>query len=1006
MTARATVGTLDGLSARDVAVTLTKGKDAIDARVTAVRSRGAARDVTGVRIEGAGEPLVGELHRRGGTVAARVSAPRVDVPTLLRVAGLKTEIQAGAVGLDVDISASRSSTKGHAGVTLRGVAYGDRVRGLDANVRAKFAGRDADVHVDARDATGDTIAVDSEKGRLGAGALDPRAWAASVGSVHGAVNVDLDRVNEATHGALPFDDLRGWLTARLDVTRGDPNHRPSLALDASTRGLVFTTTPKTVPVGAHAVTVVGRSFHSEGLDARATAKLDAETGVTSFGATLTDAKGRLFEADAKTTLPMTALLSGASGDALLGTKVRAHVEMPLHSIGAVPALFESMPVRGEVGFSVDLVGSAKEPHVRALLHGRDLQDAEDSTPVPISFDAAAIYDGDLARAKIVAVHDRAQVLDVVANLAIRASEMERAVIPWDASADVHFTGFPIGSVTAFVDENRLDADLSGSIALRGLHKVGQLDAKLALTHVNIDGAKFGDATAIATLRDGALEATARLAQPDGSANVRVTGGMSWGDAIAPSVDSRKPIDVGLQAKNFRLAMLAPFVRSVVSELDGRLNADTKLHVLPGAKDGTMTGAIVLDEARLDIPDAGGELHNAKARIFMKPWGVWNVAEISADGTSGHFTASAVAHVNGLQFRSGEAHLRIAEKDKLPLDMQGMELGTVWGRIDATGAIAGDGKKVAIDVKVPELHVMLPQSIAHGVQSTAPDATIDVGSIRPNGVVTILPVDGSAPPPAPPKPTSTTATASPTIHVTTHLGPDLEIRRDTTVRAFVADGPTIDIGKETTISGGITIPRGYIELQGKRFQIEKGKVSFTGQPVGDPVVVATASYEAADGTKVYADFTGPVKTGKLTLRSEPELGQNEILALLLFGSADGTFGQSAPPGQQGNDMTQAASLAGGVVTEGLNKAISGVSGIDVQTKVDTQEAGDPRPEVEVALSRAVSATLVYNLGVPPPGQNPDDTLLVLDWRFNKRYATEATLGDKGTSILDLTWKYRY
>jgi len=67
---------------------------------------------------------------------------------------------------------------------------------------------------------------------------------------------------------------------------------------------------------------------------------------------------------------------------------------------------------------------------------------------------------------------------------------------------------------------------------------------------------------------------------------------------------------------------------------------------------------------------------------------------------------------------------------------------------------------------------------------------------------------------------------------------------------------------------------------------------------------------------------------------------------------------------------------------------------------------PRPEVEVALSRKVSATVIYNLGIPPPGQNPDDTLLVVDWRFHKRWSTDATIGDKGTTIVDLTWKLRY
>jgi len=180
-------------------------------------------------------------------------------------------------------------------------------------------------------------------------------------------------------------------------------------------------------------------------------------------------------------------------------------------------------------------------------------------------------------------------------------------------------------------------------------------------------------------------------------------------------------------------------------------------------------------------------------------------------------------------------------------------------------------------------------------------------------------------------------------------------------------------------------------------------------VDNPLVDASASYVApdADQTKVTARFIGPVKTGKVALESEPNLTDAQIFSLLMFGTSDGTFGQSAPPGQAGNDTTQAASVAGGVVTEALNKAISGVTGgLDVQTSVDTQQTGNPRPEVEVALSRRVSATVMYSLGVPPPGDNPDDTLLRIDWRFHGHYSTETTLGDKGTTIVDLAWKYRY
>jgi translocation and assembly module TamB len=482
--------------------------------------------------------------------------------------------------------------------------------------------------------------------------------------------------------------------------------------------------------------------------------------------------------------------------------------------------------------------------------------------------------------------------------------------------------------------------------------------------------------------------------------------MKWGAEVAPSPDESKPVEVKLVAKNFRAIAIAPFVQGAFDEIDGVVNANAALHVKPGFKDGTMEGAIVVDKGVFETPAVGEEFHDLRARISMKPWGVWNVEELSARGTSGRFTATAQAHVNGFHVQSAEAHLKIARKDKLPLSMQGTALGTAWGQIDAKGAMSPDGKTLDIDVSVPSFHVDLEDATGHAVQSTDPDTTVMVGVLDKHGKMERLAFDGTKPL-APPKPSADASTAPPmAIHVVTHLGPDLEILRGTMLKAYVTAGPVIDVGSETKISGGIQVPRGYIELQGKRFQIGESTVTFTGQAPDNPVVQATAVYDSPDGTKVIAKFVGPVKTGKLTLESDPQLTQNEILSLLMFGSADGTFGEAAPPGQQGNDTTQAASLAGGVVTQGLNKAISGVSGVDVETSVDTQETGNPRPEVEVALSRKVSATVMYSLGVPPPGESPDDTLLLLDWRFHKNYSTEATLGDKGTTILDLAWKYRY
>jgi translocation and assembly module TamB len=499
----------------------------------------------------------------------------------------------------------------------------------------------------------------------------------------------------------------------------------------------------------------------------------------------------------------------------------------------------------------------------------------------------------------------------------------------------------------------------------------------------------------------------RLDESDGYGDVRATGRVAWGDAVVPSLDEHSPIDVALKAKRLRIGVLAPFVRGAVGELDGRVDADAKLHVEPGMKDGAMEGAIVVDEGLFETPAIGQAFKHLRARITMKPWGVWKVEEISADGTGGRFTGNAMAQLDGVRLKSAEAHLNVEQKDKLPITLEGVDVGRAWGRVDTRATASPDDKTIDVDVNVPSLHVELPQSIGHALQSTTPDPSIEVGVHLGNGKMIVLPFDGSKPPPrsAPPP----EAESEPPVHlrVTTHLGSDVEVRRGSMLRLFPRGGPTVDLGKTTTLGGHLSIPRGYIELQGKRFEIEKADVKFDGQPEDDPLVIATAVYNSSDGTKVFADFVGPVKSGKVTLRSEPALSQNEILSLLLFGTSEGTFGQAAPQDQKGNEAAgPGTSLAAGVVTDGLNRALTGVSQLEVQTKVDTQESGNPRPEVEVSLSRTVTATVIYNLGVPPPGQNPDDTLVQVDWRFHHNYSTQATLGDKGTSILDLIWKYRY
>jgi translocation and assembly module TamB len=171
------------------------------------------------------------------------------------------------------------------------------------------------------------------------------------------------------------------------------------------------------------------------------------------------------------------------------------------------------------------------------------------------------------------------------------------------------------------------------------------------------------------------------------------------------------------------------------------------------------------------------------------------------------------------------------------------------------------------------------------------------------------------------------------------------------------------------------------------------------------VVVTAGWNAPDGTRVYADYIGPLKTGKVTLRSEPSRPKNEILALILFGTADRS---STTPyaSQDGDTATRVGSAAGSLATEGLDRGLDDLTGLQVSTRIDTTNSANPRPEVEVQVARDISIQLAFVLGTPPPGTNPDKTFATVDWRFAKRWSLETTFGDQGSSLADLIWQYRY
>ena len=232
--------------------------------------------------------------------------------------------------------------------------------------------------------------------------------------------------------------------------------------------------------------------------------------------------------------------------------------------------------------------------------------------------------------------------------------------------------------------------------------------------------------------------------------------------------------------------------------------------------------------------------------------------------------------------------------------------------------------------------------------------------------------------------------------------DANITQGDILRTQIAGNPSIILedGK-TRMDGAITVKGGRVDIKGRRFEIEHGTVTF-GEDPANPDVILTASWEAPDGTIVYADFAGPLQTGKVNLRSNPPRSREEILALVVFGRVEGM----QPGGDQADTTTQAIGTAGGFATQGLNAALADITSLDIRTRVDTSSSTNPRPELEVQISQEVAVRIAHLLGEIGPGQAADKTFATVDWAFRPEWSLETTVGDKASTTVDMIWEHLY
>jgi len=995
---------------RDVDARLVRKGEAVRARVSSVRVSETGTALQGVSVQGAGGSLLASLSDERGALRVSVMSTAFDLSRIRVLVGPSMPAVTGMATVHVDLVAVPDSAKGFARIAARDVGVGADVHGARVNGEVVFDGQAVTIRAAGSVPDVGAVLIASDGVRLGGGMLRISSYRTATGVLNAMVVADLARLAALLpKRTVPLDHIAGKALVTLQARRLGESE-PDVSVGITTAGLELVT--KTVDG------VVGKSLR--GVDLALTGHHDAQTGWVTLDAFARDARGLLAElhVGAKPSGGVLFVAPDRLREEALRTPFQLEASVPRHNLQDLPDAVRVARLRGIAALDLYASGTALDPSATVTLRGSDVTVDEQgprNKPVDVRLEAA-FEDGrgsstaefsSEGRTFLVA---RGEGTLQVADLFDVRAEGPR----WTAGGDLVFSGLPLRALHLLAGQ-RVNGCVSGTVSLRGLHEDATVDADMHFDDLRVGRELIRSAKVKAHAGKGSATVDARVEQEDGLLTAKGSVGIVWGAALIPSVDRTREVTGRVRADAFRLAPLRPFLREMLGRIDGILDADLRYRGTPSdPARASFEGEASVRDGVVDVALLGQELREIQGKLTISRNGELRLRDASAEGIVGRVVIDATAHLDWLALRDAKATVRIARREAMSITYEGAEFGSAWGDVDITVANEPNGV-TAIDIALPRFHLELPNETARSSQKLDDEPTVRMGTHTEEGFVTLL----REPPPKASTKASTKPTTKPTaegtgkssapaggVLVRIALGREVRVYRTNAIDAWLSGKVHALLrGSRLEVSGAVQVDRGFVEIQGRRFGIEHAMASFDPtRPPEDPTVTATAVYDAPDATRIFADYTGTAETGKLRLYSDPALEQTEILSLIAFGTREG--GESSGGNTGAGAVGTAASAGGGIAAQGLNKVLSNITPVDITTRVDTSDAQDPRPEVAVAITDKVSASVGYRVSLPMPGQNPDRSMLRVEYRFRPRWLLETTVGDKGTSIVDLVWKLRY
>jgi autotransporter translocation and assembly factor TamB len=544
---------------------------------------------------------------------------------------------------------------------------------------------------------------------------------------------------------------------------------------------------------------------------------------------------------------------------------------------------------------------------------------------------------------------------------------------------------PVDSVRGFYGNvPDITGIISGEARVMGTASAPQISAAMKLDDSKIGGQRYLGSSLALSYASGRADVTAVLQQDqlhrlDASGSMPVALSWSNGWRFEPS----GAIVARAHSTGLSIAFLNAFSGKTIRAIGGELALDVQ--VRGTLEEPTAAGSLRLRNGRLIPVALGIEVASIVADARLEPRGI-RIMQMTAAAKDGKLSGSGFIGLE--KFAPQTIDLALAANGWPAINTQQYQ-ADVNGALNVAGTLTAPRVTGKVEVLKAELRPDLA-FLKQGSTPTKRDPTIKL-------------VGAKAPAPVLATPAGTPAAAQTDLWQNAAVEIQVTVPNNAWLRhanANVELSGKIKLekpsGGKLALIGLLEVVRGWAGFQGRRFNLTRGVVTFTGGEKINPALDIVGEYRTGEYV-VDATVSGNAEKPALTFSSQPQMDQSDILAVLLFGKPMAALNQGEALSLQQSAVNVASGFAAGHIVKAVSQSLG------------LQDLGLDPNDVEVAegrvrIGRYVGDQTFFSVSQEITGKYGQE--VSVEFRITKDWKLGVSSSSEGTNGVDLIWHKRY